>query len=115
LGLFIIDVDYLPIKFELGENKLNVLDTIVIKNGNKIEFDWFHKPTFSGRFLGYMSAHPISQKRSVITNMVDKVFRISYSKFHEKYLNLIIKTYIENDYPIEFVFKTINNRLKTRF
>jgi len=47
--------------------------------------------------------------------MVDKVFRISYPKFHEKNLNFMIKTYIENDYPIEFVFETINNRLKTRF
>jgi len=45
--------------------------------------------------------------------MVDKVFRISYPKFHEKNLNLIIKTFIENNYSIEFVFETINNRLKT--
>jgi len=102
LGLFIIDVDYSPIKFELGGNKLNFLDPTVIKNRNKIEFDWFYNPTFSGRFLEYMLAHLISQKRGVITNMVDKVFRISYSKFHEKNLNLIIKTYIENDYRVCF-------------
>jgi len=103
----------LKFTIELGGKKLNFLDTTVIKNGNKLEFDWFHKPTFSGRFLGYMSVYPISQKRGVITNMMDKVFRISHPKFYEKNLNLIIKTFIKNDYPIEFVFETINNRLKT--
>jgi len=31
---------------------------------------------FSGRFLSFMFSHPISQKKGVLTNMMDKVFRI---------------------------------------
>jgi len=45
------------------------------KNGNVLEFDWFHKLTFSGRFLSFMSSHPISQKKGIITNMVDKQYQ----------------------------------------
>lgn len=52
---------------ELGNNdQLNFLDiTIFITNG-RIEFDWFHKPTFSGRYLNYYSHHPECQKRGTI-------------------------------------------------
>jgi len=31
---------------EIGGNKLDFLDVTIIKSNNKIEFDWFHKPTF---------------------------------------------------------------------
>jgi len=38
---------------KIGGNKLNFLDITLIKNNNKIEFDWFHKSTLSGRYLVY--------------------------------------------------------------
>jgi len=34
---------------EIGGKKLNFLDVTLITI--TIEFDWFHKPTFSGRYL----------------------------------------------------------------
>jgi len=35
-----------------------------------------------------MSSHPISQKRGIITNLVDKVLRLSHPKFHAKNRNI---------------------------
>jgi len=103
----------LKFTLEIGGNELNFLDITIIKKGSYLEFDWFHKPTFSGRFLSFMSSHPISQKRGIITNMVDKVLRLSHPKFHEKNLNFIIKIFLDNDYPIEFIFEAIRTRIKT--
>jgi len=32
---------------EIRGTNLDYLDVTIINNNNKIEFDWFHKPTFS--------------------------------------------------------------------
>jgi len=53
----------LQFTLEKGGNILNFLDVTIIKNNNNLEFDFYTKPTFSGRFLSYMSQHSISQKR----------------------------------------------------
>jgi len=103
----------LKFTLKVGGNELSFLDITIIKKGNNLEFDWFHKPTFSGRFLNFMSSHPISQKRGIITNLVDKVLRLSHPKFHAKNLNFIIKIFLDNDYPIEFIFDAIRMRIKT--
>jgi len=58
---------HLRIQFtmEIGGDKLNFLDVTLIRNQDKIEFNWYHKPTFSGRYLNFLSHHPISQKRGI--------------------------------------------------
>jgi len=55
----------------------------------------------------YVFSSHLTKER--LTNMMDKVFRISHSKYHEKNLKFIIKTFIENGYPIEFIFDTIQD------
>ena len=97
---------------EVGGDKINFLDTTILIYDNKIKFDWFHKPTFSGRYLNFLSQHPLSQKRGVIMGMVDKAFFLSHPEFHQKNLELIINILLNNDYPLDFIFKTIKTRLK---
>jgi len=96
---------------EVGEGKLDFFDVTIINNNNRIEFDWFHKPTFSGRFLSFLSAHPLSQKKGTLI-MIDRAFLLAHPRFHLKNLNFIINTFISNDYPIDFIFNTINSRLR---
>ncbi|XP_077278940.1 uncharacterized protein LOC143906618 [Temnothorax americanus] len=49
---------------EVGEGgRLNFLEITMIRRNNRIIFDWFHKPTFSGRYLNFISQHPVCQKR----------------------------------------------------
>ncbi|KYM98511.1 hypothetical protein ALC62_10773 [Cyphomyrmex costatus] len=74
--------------------------------------DLYRKPTFSGRFLNFLSNHPISQKRGVIYSLVDRAFLLSDVVFHEKNLILIINILLDNDYPLSFIFDTINQRIK---
>jgi len=103
----------LKFTIEVGGNKINFLDTTILICNNKIKFDWFHKPTFSGRYLNFLSQHPLSQKRGVIMGMVDRAFFLSHPDFHQKNLESIVNILLNNDYPLDFIFKTIRTRLKS--
>jgi len=37
---------------------------------------------------------------------------LCYPFFHQKNLELIVKILLENDYPLNFIFKTISNRIR---
>ncbi|KYN05738.1 hypothetical protein ALC62_03324 [Cyphomyrmex costatus] len=45
--------------------------------------------------------------------MVDRAFLLSVPKFHKKNLIFVIETLLDNDYPVDFVFNIINERLKS--
>jgi len=40
---------------------------------------------------------------------------LSHPRFHEKNLKFIIETFINNNYPVHFIFNTIHMRLKSLF
>ena len=44
-------------------------------------------------------------------SMVNRTFLLSHSKYHKDNFNFIIKTFL--DYPINFIFETINLRLRS--
>jgi len=48
----------LQFTLEVGGDKLNFLDVTIMKNNNKLEFNWYHKPTFLGRYLNYLLPTP---------------------------------------------------------
>ncbi|KYN14005.1 hypothetical protein ALC57_13796 [Trachymyrmex cornetzi] len=98
---------------EIGGLTLNFLDLTLIKFNGGIEYDWYHKPTFSGRYINFMSQHPLSQKMGTIMGLVDRAFLLSVPKFHKKNLIFVIETLLCNDYPLDIIFNTINDRLKS--
>jgi len=67
---------------EIGGNRINFLDAMIINNNNVLEFDM--KLIFSGRILSFLSNHSFTQKRGVIMNMIDRAFLLSHPKFHQK-------------------------------
>jgi len=80
-----------------------------------IKIDWFHKKTFSGRFLSYLSNHPLCQKTGTIYNLIDRAILLSHPDFHEKNIKNCIKLLLENGYPLNLIFQKINERLKKLF
>lgn len=58
---------HLKIQFiiEIGGDKLNFLNVTIIKVDNRLEFDWFHKPTFSGRYLNSSCLFTLLPKKEV--------------------------------------------------
>ncbi|XP_070170456.1 uncharacterized protein [Polyergus mexicanus] len=64
----------LQFTMETSENdKLDFLDVTIILKNNRLNFDWFHKPTFSGRYLNFLSQHPLCQKRGRMTLVREKI------------------------------------------
>jgi len=102
----------LQFTLEVGGGNLNFLDVTIVNFNGKLEFDWFHKSTFSGRYLNYNFQHALSQKRGTIIGMVDRTFILSHPKYHQKNLKLIVEILRLNDYPLKLIFDTINSRLK---
>lgn len=83
---------------------LSFLNTLLIASGNKIIFNWYHKTTFSGRYLNFFSTHPLSHKISTIIGMVDKVILLSHSCFHTDNFKLIIEILLSNNYLLNLIF-----------
>ncbi|KYN39596.1 hypothetical protein ALC56_06090 [Trachymyrmex septentrionalis] len=99
---------------EIGtQSSLNFLDTIIIIENNRIMFNRFQKSTCSGRFLNFHSHYPLCHKRrrDVITCSIDRILLLSHPKFHERNLIDAVHTFLENGYPLYFIFATVNNRL----
>jgi len=106
----------LQFTLEIEDNRsLNFLDvTLIIKN-NRIITDWYKKTTCSGRYLSYYSNHPTSHKIGIIYNLVDRAIKLSHPSFHKKNLELVIKSLLDNGYPLNLIFNKINIRLKKLF
>jgi len=94
-----------------NNNTINFLNVNIISENNKFIFNLYHKPSFSGRYLHFLSNHPNIHKRGMIYGLVDKMWRLSHPKFHQTNLEHIIKILLKNGYPINYIFKNINNRL----
>jgi len=97
---------------EIGtDNHINFLDVTLIIKDNEIIFDHYKKPTNSGRYLNFLSNHPLEHKRGVIFCLLDRVLQLSHPRFHTKNLEESIRILVNNGYPLKFIFSTINNRL----
>jgi len=102
---------YIGYNLSVG-NKLNFLDITLIIDNKRIIFDTYHKTTFSGRFLNFHSNHSLCHKRGIIINFVDKIFLLSHPRFQHNNLVETIYIFLNNGYPLPFIFSIIENRLK---
>jgi len=102
------------IEYEI--NHLSFLDLLLkVQEKKEIIIDWFHKDTFSGRYLFFFSNHPMCYKTSIINILVDRAVSLSHPMFYTKNLELIINLLLNNGYPLKLIFDTINRRLKNNF
>jgi len=73
----IFDSFHLGIQFtsEFRDDSVFLNVTIIINNGY-LEFDW-HNSTFSGRYLNFLSTHPLFHKRGTVIEIVDRCFIVT--------------------------------------
>ena len=90
---------------------INFLETTIIRSNTSFKFDWFIKPTASGRFIDFASHHPLSQKIASIICLIEKAFYISDKEFLDININKIRNLFLENNYPLKFINKHIHKRL----
>ncbi|KYN06205.1 hypothetical protein ALC62_02852 [Cyphomyrmex costatus] len=100
------------IEFE-NNRSINFLDLSLIVVDNRLTIDWFHKNTFSGRYLSFYSNHPNCMKRGIVYGLVDRAILLSHPPFFNKNICLCIDMLIENGYPLDYIFNNINVRIKS--
>ena len=94
------------------ENKISFLDILLIKNDDGyIETNWYHKPTFSGRCLNFLSQHPKHQKIAMVYNYVDRAIKLSDEKYHDENITKVKSFLNDNNYPDFFINKYVTSRL----
>ena len=72
------------------DGKINFLDTTIIRHLDDFPYtDWYQKPTATGRYINFNSHHPVSMKKAMVYNLVDKAVLLSHYSFHNKNLDLI--------------------------
>jgi len=94
---------------------LNFLDLSLRRTKDELIIDWFHKETFSGRYLSFYSSHPLCHKIGSIYSLMDRAVLLSHSTFHKKNLELVIGLLLDNGFPLNFIFNKINIRFKKLF
>lgn len=95
------------IKFTLEkevENKISFLDILLTHEPNgKISCDWYHKNTWSGRYLNFHSWLPNNYKINTIKILTQKILKLSDTKFHNKNFKILKDTLTHNHYPEKLV------------
>ncbi|KYN09297.1 hypothetical protein ALC57_18593 [Trachymyrmex cornetzi] len=76
-------------------------------------FDLCKKPTHSGRYLNFLSNHPLCHKRGIIFSLIDRIIYVSHPNYHTLNISNMINTLLNNGYPLDFLFNTINNRIRS--
>lgn len=90
-------------KEEETDQKLAFLDTLCIRDGQRIKTNWYHKSTWSGRYLNYKSHLPIIYKRNTISILTNKILDLADPEFHKENFTLLRNTLTNNGYPRKLV------------
>ena len=82
------------------EGKIPFLDMLLIKESDRrLSINWYHKPTWSGRYLNFESWLPYSYKVNTVVLLTKKILELSDSKYHKENFKLLIETLMKNGYP----------------
>lgn len=92
---------------EESESRLTYLDTMVIRKGDNLCVDWYQKPTASGRIINYHSKHPKRMVLNTARNLIERVLKISDTKYHRKNKDKIRTLLMDNNFPIGLVNRLI--------
>ena len=86
------------------DGKLPFLDVLVISNGEKIETQWYIKPTNTGLYTPYSSYSPKKYKTNMIRCLYDRAMRICSSiNAYKIASNTILKVFRSNGYSESFI------------
>ena len=99
-----------------SNDRIHFLDIEIIKDSSNILVtDWYHKPTFSERFLNFNSEHALKHKINIINNLKFRAEKLSDERFHPKNRELI-KTFLhKNNYSLSLINKILNNNKQNKY
>jgi len=71
-------------------DRINFLDVTLIIENEVIRFDLYKKPTNSGKYLNFLSNHPMEHKKGVILRLLDRVLLSSHPSFTLRILRSLL-------------------------
>lgn len=86
---------------EEHENQISFLELMCIRENRSIKTDWYHKDTWSGRYLNFESHLPMTYKRNTVALLTEKILLLS--EFQQKNFELLRTTLKNNLYPRKLV------------
>lgn len=95
------------VEFE-NNGKIPYLDVLVIRQNNRLIFDWYKKPTSSGRLINYNSKQPKQMIINTAKNFISRVLDISNIVFRQKNIKVIMDTLISNSFPQNLIRTLLN-------
>ncbi|XP_037034404.1 uncharacterized protein LOC119073200 [Bradysia coprophila] len=99
---------------EDSNHRISFLEVMCIRVGMSIKTDWYHKGTWSGRYLNFLSNLPITYKRNTVSLLTGKILSLSEPEFHDKNFDLLKTTLHRNLYPKKLVDDIIG-KAKAKF
>ena len=96
---------------EESEGRISFFDVLITRASDGIKTNWYHKPTWSGRYLNFNSNHPYKYKINVINNLVDRCISLSHKDFHKENIKIIKSILHKNNYPSSVINSCIKKRL----
>ena len=95
---------------KLEKNSTNFLDILIKRNyDGTVSLDLYKKPTFSERYVNFLSNHSIAIKKGIVKNLIQKIFNLSDPQFHHKNIINLKKDLLLNNYPESFINSQIKN------
>uniref|UniRef100_A0A5S6QSY2 Reverse transcriptase domain-containing protein n=1 Tax=Trichuris muris TaxID=70415 RepID=A0A5S6QSY2_TRIMR len=91
--------------------QLPFLDLLVMREENRMTTKVYRKPTHSGRYLNFLSNHPLNVKVGIITGMVDRAVNLCSREYFNEELDHIRRTLQQNDFPKRLADIYIGRRL----
>lgn len=96
--------------FEVEKDKcINFLDTTVRWGGGNLITNWYRKPTFSGRYINFLSV--LKYKINCINNLIVRAILLSDEKFHTDNIKIIKEILTNNNFLSQIINKYIKKRL----
>lgn len=102
--------EHIQFTMEIEKDKqIAFLDTLLIRDDDGfIKTNWYHKDTWSGRYLNFHSSMPFSYKKNTITILTQRMLRLSSPTFYRENCDLIKDTLMLNNYPMKLLDTVIN-------
>nr|XP_054924765.1 uncharacterized protein LOC129383853 [Dermacentor andersoni] len=85
---------------EENNGRIPFVDVLVERTSGGLKTSVYRKPTHTGKYLSYDSAHPIGQKRSVAAALFSRAFRVCSSPTKRRQeLQVVKRDLLSNGYP----------------
>lgn len=101
----------LQFTIEKEENKeICFLDFRLIRKDNHLQYTWYTKPSWTGRYLNYNAELPAKYKKSVVSGLVTRAICFTNPENRPEQIKKVIQTLKNNDYPDSLIHSNIKQQ-----